>query len=218
MGDRYSWEEPCPKCGNTIECYYADSCEMTTARCHKCGAEFDIRLSFDLIEKHRPGGEVSRPVAESAHSGRNATPPGSTITDEQPAPPISDDERVLGVEKHSGPYNLNRPIKRKPAPGEDERALEKLKEMRDELFSRMAPYFFDKKWDGALAYLRSRLTQPQPVRVTREQIKKWFPCRCEKAWTSRGLTMPGCPYHDTLWEELLEDLGHTVEGGEGEKG
>jgi hypothetical protein len=67
-------------------------------------------------------------------------------------------------------------------------------------------------------YLRSRLSQPQPARVTREQIKKWFPCRCEKAWTSRGLTMPGCPYHDTLWEELLEDLGHIVEGGEGGKG
>jgi hypothetical protein len=196
MGDRYSWEEPCPDCGNTIECYFSDSSSTTTARCHKCGAEFDIRLSFGLIEKHRPGGEVSRPVAESAHSGRNATPPGSTITDEQPAP--GENERVKidnlcqQVEYCFGYFIMN--------PGIQSSAE------------------FKKAKIEIQKYLRSRLSQPQPAMVSREQVKKWFPCRCEEAWTSRGLTMPGCPYHDTLWEELLEDLGHTVEGGEGGKG
>lgn len=51
MGDRYQWDEPCPKCGANIECYYAESCEMTTARCDKCGAEFGIVMGFKLIER-----------------------------------------------------------------------------------------------------------------------------------------------------------------------
>ena len=51
MGDRYHWEEPCPKCGELLFCYYAESCEYTDVTCQHCNTEFDIKLEFVLEEK-----------------------------------------------------------------------------------------------------------------------------------------------------------------------
>ena len=51
MGDRYSWTENCPKCGEPMNVYYAESCEKTSEKCHKCGTTFDIVMDFKLVER-----------------------------------------------------------------------------------------------------------------------------------------------------------------------
>jgi len=48
MGDRYSWDEPCPKCGETMSVYYAESCGITTVTCPKCQEKYEIELVFRL--------------------------------------------------------------------------------------------------------------------------------------------------------------------------
>jgi rRNA maturation protein Nop10 len=53
MGDRYSWNEKCPKCGRLIDCYYAESCEMTTARCPWCGERYNIVMDFILVPEKK---------------------------------------------------------------------------------------------------------------------------------------------------------------------
>jgi hypothetical protein len=60
----------------------------------------------------------------------------------------------------------------------------------------------------AVATIRAALGKRS---VSIERIKHWFPCRCEPAWTDRGLTMPGCDFHDTCWRDLLDELGISVE-------
>ena len=51
MGDRYTWTETCPNCGQEIEVYYAESCGVTAVTCPHCGAEYDIVLKFVLQRK-----------------------------------------------------------------------------------------------------------------------------------------------------------------------
>lgn len=51
MGDRYHWYEPCPNCKERMSVYYAESCESTDAKCHKCGTEYDIVMTWRLVEK-----------------------------------------------------------------------------------------------------------------------------------------------------------------------
>ena len=57
MGDKYSWEERCPKCGSLIKCYYAESCEMTMARCPLCGERYSIVMDFKLAPHKVKKGE-----------------------------------------------------------------------------------------------------------------------------------------------------------------
>lgn len=52
-------------------------------------------------------------------------------------------------------------------------------------------------------------------KVSREWVKRFFPCRCDSAWIDRGLKMPGCPYHDTEWEWMLTELGIEITESEG---
>ena len=47
--------------------------------------------------------------------------------------------------------------------------------------------------------------------VTREWVKNYIPCDCIDAYTDRGLVQPDCRYHNSSWEEMLHDLGITVE-------
>ena len=44
MGDRYFWNEDCPKCGvkDGVECYDAPSCYQFSRRCSKCGWSDDL--------------------------------------------------------------------------------------------------------------------------------------------------------------------------------
>jgi len=51
MGDRYTMVRECPYCGEETEGYYADSCEITSARCEHCKKEFNIVLDFEFIKK-----------------------------------------------------------------------------------------------------------------------------------------------------------------------
>jgi hypothetical protein len=42
--------------------------------------------------------------------------------------------------------------------------------------------------------------------MTKEEIaKKYVPCRCDTAYTSRGLTAPDCPYHSTDPEAAMDE-------------
>lgn len=42
--------------------------------------------------------------------------------------------------------------------------------------------------------------------MTKEQIAKiYIPCRCDVAYTSRGLSAPDCPYHSTDPEMAMEE-------------
>lgn len=63
--------------------------------------------------------------------------------------------------------------------------------------------------DTAIRLLRKHLTEKRTV--SREFVQRFFPCQCDSAYKGRGLTMPGCPYHDTGWEEMLTELGFIVE-------
>ncbi len=52
MGDRYVWEQPCPKCEDgVVECAYAESCGIHDGHCLKCKTEFDITMTHVLKEK-----------------------------------------------------------------------------------------------------------------------------------------------------------------------
>ena len=52
MGDRYVWEEKCPKCkGGVVDCAYTESCLISHGICNKCSTYFDILQHFELIEK-----------------------------------------------------------------------------------------------------------------------------------------------------------------------
>lgn len=53
MGDRYTWGQPCPKCGELLECYYAESCGIHDAYCQKCKTEFEIQMCHTLVEKKK---------------------------------------------------------------------------------------------------------------------------------------------------------------------
>jgi hypothetical protein len=77
----------------------------------------------------------------------------------------------------------------------------------------------DRKAVSAIAQHFALLPAPAPQpSVSIERVKHWFPCRCEPAWKDRGLTMPGCDFHDTCWSDLLDELGVRVdEAGKGEK-
>lgn len=42
--------------------------------------------------------------------------------------------------------------------------------------------------------------------MTKEEIaKKYVPCRCDKAYTDRGMTAPDCPYHSTDPEMAMDE-------------
>jgi hypothetical protein len=42
--------------------------------------------------------------------------------------------------------------------------------------------------------------------MTKEDIaKKYVPCRCDTAYTSRNLTAPDCPYHSTDPEAAMDE-------------
>lgn len=42
--------------------------------------------------------------------------------------------------------------------------------------------------------------------MTKEGIaKKYVPCRCDEAYTSRNLTAPDCPFHSTDPEVAMEE-------------
>lgn len=44
--------------------------------------------------------------------------------------------------------------------------------------------------------------------MTREEIaKKFVPCRCDVAYTSRGMTAPDCPFHSTDPEAAMDEYG-----------
>jgi len=53
MGDRFTWNQKCPECGDSIEIYYAESCGFTTAKCYSCGTVFDIVQEFKLIKQKK---------------------------------------------------------------------------------------------------------------------------------------------------------------------
>ena len=67
----------------------------------------------------------------------------------------------------------------------------------------------EKECQTAYDAISRRLEKPEPT-VSREFVQRFFPCQCDPAYKGRGLTMPGCPYHDTGWEEMLTELGFEV--------
>ena len=78
------------------------------------------------------------------------------------------------------------------------------KELYPELMRRVIWDFLDHEMFKAI---RKRLEKPT---VSREFVQRFFPCQCDSAYKDRGLTMPGCPYHDTGWEEMLTELDIIV--------
>lgn len=47
--------------------------------------------------------------------------------------------------------------------------------------------------------------------MTKEDIaRKYIPCRCDKIYTSRGLTAPDCPYHSTDPESAMDEYAKTI--------
>ena len=56
MGDRYEWTENCPNCGHLMKCYYAESCGITDVKCPNCKKEYDLCLTYKLIEKAKEKG------------------------------------------------------------------------------------------------------------------------------------------------------------------
>lgn len=59
MGDRYSWNQPCPMCGKDMDVWYAESCGITTVKCFQCGAEFDIVMDLKLIKRDSAASEAA---------------------------------------------------------------------------------------------------------------------------------------------------------------
>jgi len=51
MGDRYWTYKFCPKCGNKLEIYYAESSGFTDITCTRCGTIFEVIIEFQLKEK-----------------------------------------------------------------------------------------------------------------------------------------------------------------------
>jgi ribosomal protein L37AE/L43A len=47
MGDRTWWEEPCPKCGKSIEMYDAPSSLIWSCHCDHCGYD-DGRSYYEI--------------------------------------------------------------------------------------------------------------------------------------------------------------------------
>ena len=46
MGDRYTFNNKCPYCGDIDEVWYAPSCGSLSHTCHKCKKEYIIAMEF----------------------------------------------------------------------------------------------------------------------------------------------------------------------------
>jgi hypothetical protein len=62
MGDRYYWQEPCPKCKEMLDVGYAESCGITSVTCPNCKIKFEVVLDFKLI----PFKEKQKHIKEAA--------------------------------------------------------------------------------------------------------------------------------------------------------
>jgi hypothetical protein len=46
---------------------------------------------------------------------------------------------------------------------------------------------------------------PSAEEIREAIAKKYIMCICDEGFTSRGLTQPGCPFHDSDWEAAMEE-------------
>ena len=56
MGDRFEWMDKCPNCGASMRCFYAGSSGISEVKCSDCKKEYELILSFKLMEKNKEDG------------------------------------------------------------------------------------------------------------------------------------------------------------------
>ena len=67
MGDRYFWTEPCPQCGKPVDCYYAESCDMTDAHCYACGKTWQLAMHLGIVPVDEDRDETRQEYCQECH-------------------------------------------------------------------------------------------------------------------------------------------------------